>query len=96
VKTKVTKFRKGQSCRSLCVWGRLTRKKWTVIDRVEGYVSKNSAFDHASSTKRRPRVSLRLGKDRTFNLLAVRTKFGIEYVDVDVDGVEHRVVAKLD
>lgn len=95
MKTKVAKFRKGQSCRSLCEWGRLTQKKWTVVDRVEAYTSKNPVFDPAHGTKRRPRVTLRLGKSQTFCRLSVRTKFGIEYVDVNVDGVTHRVVAKL-
>lgn len=87
--TKVIKFRKGKTYRSVSLLdGRLTRFKFKVERRVEGYYSHDFAVGCGN---RLPRVTLVLGKT-TFYSLPVRTKFGIEYVDLrDIDT---RVVAK--
>lgn len=89
------KFRRGQTCRSFDCWGRLTAKRWTVVKRVDSYVSRNPVLDRSGGTKRRPRVTVRLGKSQTFSGVSVRTRFGVEYAVVLVNGDEHRVVAKV-
>lgn len=85
-KTAKHKFRKGAVCRSFDEWGYLTRHRFTVLDRSEGYI-----VSQLSGRKVLPRVSVRLGQS-TFHA-SVRVKSGVEYIDIRDIGI--RVVAKL-
>jgi hypothetical protein len=89
---KQHRLRKGIEYRAIDCWGGLVRARCTIVDRVEGYVSRDPVTAAAGGSKRLPRVSVRFGKS-TFHNVAVRSKFGIEFVDLRDIGI--RVVAKL-
>jgi len=83
--TRVSKFRKGSVCRSFDQWGRLTRFKFTVLSRSEGFYYPLDRRDVL------PRVHVQLGQSTFF--ASVRVKQGVEYVDIRNVGV--RVVARV-
>lgn len=90
-KHRLTKGRQYRAIEEPCYgpYARLSRKRCLVLDRAEGYYS----HDFVTGPGRRlPRVTVKFGKDTFYNV-AVRTKGGVEFVDL-LDGV-FRVVAKL-
>lgn len=92
VKTITRKFRKGQCYAAIENLGfgpfaKVSRRKWTVLDRSEGFATPCSLTGTARCL---PRVTVKCGTVTFYNV-AVRSKRGIEYVDLN--DIDTRVVA---